>query len=88
MVRLLTFGDLKIWLFIQQLHAYPKEHSQKLLQTEEFICYFKFSEPTMLVYGELICSSDNKQPMLFSTMEEAETFASEYLKQRFNLVSY
>jgi len=84
MVRVLTFGNLKIWLFIQQLTTYHNNNSQRLLQTQEFICYFKFSEPTLFVYGELFRGTWNQQPMLFSSMEATEEFMSKYLSKRFH----
>ena len=88
MVRVITFGSLKVWLFIQQLHAYSKDDLKNLPEIQEFICYFKFSEPTQIIYGELIRKPESKYPMLFNTIEEAEQYASDYLVKRFHFVKY
>lgn len=83
MVRVLTFDDLKIWLFVQQLSSYNQNYTNNLYPIQQYICYFKFSEPTIVVYGELIFRPENKQPMVFTTVEEAEQYAFEYLRKRF-----
>jgi hypothetical protein len=85
MIRILTYGSLKIWVFIQQLHAYNDENLKELPEVQEFICYFKFSEPTVIVYGELIREKESGLPLTFQTMEEAEHYASDYVAKRFQL---
>jgi hypothetical protein len=84
-IRIITFGSLKIWLFIQQLHIYKKDDSKSITEVPEYLCYFKFSEPTVIVYGELMCDKDGAPPKLFGSIEEAEQFAFDYLQKRFHL---
>jgi hypothetical protein len=85
MVRIITFGNKKVWLFIEQLHTYNNGYEDNLLDNEDYICYFKFSEPTLIIYGELIRETSSKQPMMFGSIEKAEEYASGYLQKRFNL---
>jgi hypothetical protein len=84
MIRIITFGDLKIWLFIEQIHAYRDDDLVDIHEMEEYLCYFKFSEPTVIVYGELIRENGNKAPKVFKSIEEAEQFSTEYLQSRFH----
>lgn len=85
MVRIITFGSLKIWLFIHQLHIYQNDDPKNLAEQDKYICYFKFSEPTPIIYGELIRDVEGNQPIVFKTREEAEQYASDYLENRFHL---
>jgi hypothetical protein len=84
MIRIVTFGALKIWLFIQQTHSYQNGDVKNLPEIQEFICYFKFSEPTVIVYGELIRENDSRHPKIFTSIEEAELYATGYLEKRFH----
>jgi hypothetical protein len=84
MIRIINFGVLKIYLFIQQLHNYIGDNVNKLNEVHEYICYFKFSEPTQIIYGELLRDVESKAPMTFNSLEEAESYASEYLQKRFH----
>jgi hypothetical protein len=84
MIRIVTFGSEKVWLFIQELHTHNEVDVRNLLPSARFLCYFKFSEPSVMVYGELIRDAETSIPLIFDTSEEAERFAIDYLKKRFN----
>lgn len=84
MVRIITFGSKKIWLYFEQLHIYQDDDDSFFSELEEYICYFKFSEPTPLIHGELI-RGQNNIPIVFKSIEEAEEFATEYLQVRFHV---
>ncbi len=48
---------------------------------EEFLCYFKLTEPTPLIYGELF-RDENGKPLLFDTVENAVKYAQRELVKR------
>jgi hypothetical protein len=68
---------------MQQIHVYQNDDLKNLPEVDEFLCYFKFSEPTVIVYGELVRENESRRPMVFSTIEEAELFTTRYLQERF-----
>jgi hypothetical protein len=84
MIRLIFFRDVKIWLFIQQLHQNQFDDVKNLISTDQYLCYFKFSEPTVMIFGELIYDHLN-HPKVFSSIDDAEKFANTYLEHRFHL---
>jgi hypothetical protein len=84
MIRIVTFGSEKVWLFIQELHRHDDTDVKNLLPASKFLCYFKFSEPSVVVYGELMRDAATNIPMIFNSGEEAEKFAINYLQERFN----
>lgn len=83
MVRIVTFVNDKVWLFIQELHGHDEE-TKNLVPSSKFLCYFKFSEPSVMVYGELIRDPESKAPLVFGSSEAAESYATRYLRERFN----
>ena len=86
MVRILTFGSIKIWLYIQQLYTYKGNDIINLTAEHKYICFFKFTEPTFAIYGEQIVD-ENNFPKIFHSPEEAEQFAAAYLEERFHFRS-
>ncbi len=44
-VENITINNISIWLSIDQLRKYSTDGS-KIESKQEFLCYFKFSEPT------------------------------------------
>jgi hypothetical protein len=85
MIRLITFGNTKVWLFIQQLCRHSAGDIKNLDLTDKYLCYFKFSEPTTISYGELICDPNSDAPLIFNSHIEAEKFAASFLDKRFQL---
>jgi hypothetical protein len=86
MVRMLTFGNLKVWLFVQQLQQYGDDTpSSTILASGECICYFKFMEPTTIFLGEMIRDTATGAPKIFRSGDEAEAYAATYIEKRFQL---
>ena len=86
MVRILTFGSITMWLYIQQLRGYKSNNIINLFDEPRHICYFKFTEPSFAVFGELIMD-DNNIPKIFKSPEEAEQFARVYIEKKFRFRS-
>lgn len=84
MIRIITFGNTKIWLFIQQLHQHNNGDLINPVPLNKFICYFKFSEPTVILFGELMRNDETGIPFMFNSAEEAEKFAAEFLHKKYN----
>ena len=84
-VRIITFKTIMVWLFIQQLHRYENHDFKILSEGLEYLCYFKFSEPTQIIFGELIRELEMQAPIIFRSPEEAETYATDYLEKRYQL---
>ena len=79
-VENITINNISIWLTIDQLRKYSTDRS-KIESKQEFLCYFKFSEPTPIIVGELFRDTENK-PMLFLTVKDAISFAKKELTNR------
>jgi hypothetical protein len=84
MIRIVTFGNEKVWLFIQELHGHDEKDKKNLVPSSKFLCYFKFTEPSVMVYGELIRDPETSVPLIFNSADETEKFVTNYLKRRFN----
>jgi hypothetical protein len=86
MIRIVTFGNEKVWLFIQELHQHNDKNKdlKNLVPSSKFLCYFKFTEPSVVVYGELIRDAETSIPLVFNSADEAEKFTFNYLRKRFN----
>jgi hypothetical protein len=87
MVRLITFGSLKVWIYLQQLYE-NKPESKGVTDINKFICYFKFSEPTVMVYGELVMDEDYHLPAIFDSLEDAEKTAIRYIEKKYNFKAW
>lgn len=77
----IKINETGIWLIHEKLVFYEK---RKLKESDTFLCYFSFSLPINIPYGELILD-ENRVPKLFTDKAEAELFAIDYLKNRFHL---
>jgi hypothetical protein len=84
MIRLITFGNTKVWLFIQQLHRHTDREKENLLPVDKYLCYFKFSEPTVISLGEIIQDPNTNSPFVFSSPDKAEEYAISLLDKQFN----
>jgi hypothetical protein len=87
MIRVLTYGNKKIWLFIQQLHQHTAVGFVNPEPLPKHLCYFKFSEPTVILFGELIRDPASGIPFVFDSSDEAEKFAESFLQKKYNLKS-
>lgn len=79
-IETIEIKGLTIWVLIDQLRIYLDD--KRLVETKnEFLCYFKFTEPNTFNYGELI--KDKKGiPVIFKTPEEAIKYADNELSQK------
>ncbi len=85
MVRCVQINNVKVWLYIQKLATYITHGtSQELIETNEYLCYFKLSPPTEIIFGELI-RDEQKRPKLFTGSDEAEMYAMKSLKEKLRL---
>jgi hypothetical protein len=71
------------WLTFEPLVSYSSVKS-KHHETGEFLCYFNPSLPLNVVYGEIVRDSTGR-PKIFRDKEDAEIFAINYIKRRFQL---
>ena len=67
-------------MYIDQLRVIDKE-TNDLVEKEEYLCYFKLTEPTPFILGELI--KENGFPKIFTSINEAIGFAQKHLQQMF-----
>ena len=79
-IRTIEVGGRTIWLSIDQLRVYSQDTNMIDIE-EEFLCYFKLTEPTPLIYGELF-RDENGKPLLFDTVDNALSYAKRELKKR------
>jgi hypothetical protein len=76
-------GSLNVWFYIDNIRYY--ESNQVIVEKkDEFLCYFKFSEPTIICLGELVKHPDGKI-VIFKTAQNALVASLNYVKQKFNL---
>lgn len=68
-----------VWILLDQLRTYT--HDMKNTECrDEFLCYFKMSEPTPFIYGELLRDSSGT-PILFKSADEAIEVCKEHLNK-------
>lgn len=78
-IRTIKLTNTTIWLALLPLIKYSPE--LELLETQnEFLCFFKFSEPNPFFFGELL-SDENNIPLIFKSEEESVQYAINYLKK-------
>lgn len=83
MIRVVTFGPTKIWLFIQQLHRHDHDDNNNFVPAAQYLCYYKFSEPTLMLFGELLREEHAGHPLLFASSDEAEKYATDFLRKKY-----
>ena len=69
-----------VWLAIDQLRTYSADF-KNIEEQQEFLCYFKLTEPNFNIYGELLRDKEGK-PILFKTVDEAIEKSMKLLNQR------
>jgi len=83
-VRHITIGNVNVWLSIDQLRTYDVNDRNKIIELNQYVCYFKFAEPTPYVFGELIRKKNNL-PVLFNSIDEAIEYAINMIRKRFGI---
>jgi hypothetical protein len=76
----ITISGISVWLSVDQLRVYSSDRS-RIETKQEFLCYFKLSEPTAMIIGELF-KDDSHKPKLFNSVDSALTFARTELEKR------
>ena len=76
-------SELTVWFVIDNIR-YHDENQEIIEKDDEFICFFNFKEPTILILGELIKNS-NGQIAVFKTANNALNAALDYVKTKFDL---
>lgn len=79
-VKEIQLKNKTVWLAIDQLRAYSADF-RFFEEKPEFLCFFNLTEPTSIVYGELLRDKEGK-PILFRSVDEAIEKAKELLNQR------
>jgi len=74
---------LTVWFVIDNIRYY--DETQNLIEKDdEFICFFNFNEPSILVLGELV-KNQTGEISVFKTANNALNAALKYVKTKFNL---
>lgn len=79
-VENITINGISVWVTVDQLRVYSADRS-RIETRQEFLCYFKLSEPTSIIQGELFRDSENK-PKLFDSGNKAIEYAKTELDKR------
>ena len=87
MVRIVTErfnqGKLTVWFVIDNIRYY--DETQNLIEKDdEFICFYNFKEPSILVLGELV-KNQTGEIAVFKTANNALNAALDYVKTKFDL---
>ena len=79
-IETIEINGFTIWILLDQLRVYSD--NKKLVETKnEFLCYYKLTEPNTFNYGELI--KDVKGiPIIFKTPEDAIKYTETELKKK------
>ncbi|WP_291401364.1 hypothetical protein [Daejeonella sp.] len=79
-IRNLTINNFSVWITIDQLRFYSNNRL-RIESPEEFLCYFKLTEPTPMIIGELFKDEFNV-PKLFNSADNALKYAEYELEKR------
>lgn len=76
-------GKLTVWFVIDNIRYY--DETQNLIEKDdEFICFFNFKEPSILVLGELV-KNQTGEIAVFKSAYNALNASLNYVKTKFNL---
>lgn len=84
MIKKVQINNIPVWFYTEQLSQHSHSNREELVPSGEYICYFKFTEPTSLIHGELL-KDEYKRPKLFTDSEEAVVYGMKCVKQLLNL---
>lgn len=74
---------MTVWFVIDNIRFY--DETQNLIEKDdEFICFFNFKEPSILVLGELV-KNQTGEIAVFKTANNALNAALNYVKTKFDL---
>lgn len=76
-------GKLTVWFIIDNIRHY--DENQKIIEKEdEFICFFNFKEPSILLLGEIV-KTPTGEIAVFKNANNALNAALNFVKTKFNL---
>jgi len=73
--------DIPVWLSIDQFRTYNQD-TETIDVTDKFVCYYKLSESTGIIHGELMRDA-NDRILLFNTAENARNYILTVLEEQF-----
>ena len=76
-------GKLTVWFVIDNIRYYD-ENQTLIEKDDEFICFFNFKEPSILVLGELV-KNQTGEIAVFKSAYNALNASLNYVKTKFNL---
>lgn len=79
-IKNIPINNISVWITIDQLRVYSADR-MRIESQKEFLCYFKLSEPTSMIIGELLKDESNL-PKLFNSVENALVYAKSELEKR------
>jgi hypothetical protein len=79
-IKNITINNNSVWITIDQLRVYSADRI-RIESREEYLCYFKLSEPTSMIIGELLKDESNI-PKLFNSVDNAFVYAKSELEKR------
>lgn len=85
MIQRIELSGVSVWFTIDRLRTYAPGNMERLIEHDEYLCYFKFAEPSH-ISGELLRDPQNRRlPVLFETPEAAIEYATNYVRQVYAL---
>ena len=63
-------GDVNVWITTDEIRIYNKDGI--LEDTGQYICYFSFTKPVGISYGQIIL--EKKIPVVFKSQDEANNY--------------
>lgn len=76
----ITINNTSVWITIDQPRVNSADR-MRIESCEEYLCYFKLSEPTPTIIGEIF-KDDYSIPKLFDSVENALKYAKSELEKR------
>jgi hypothetical protein len=83
MIKKILIGNTQVWLLFHGFLYYNENH-ELIESLNKYLCYFKFTEPTPMIYGELIKDEVGK-PIVFQNIDDAITEVRKLIQNRFDL---
>jgi hypothetical protein len=71
---------VRVWFLIDNLRVH-NAHTSIIEDTNQFICYYNFKEPTIMLFGELIRDNKN-QIKTFKSETEALDAAIDFVMKK------
>lgn len=74
----LKINGNNVWLVLEPLCFFGVK---RLVESGKFICYFNYSLPITLPYGEIVLG-ENGSPVVFTNKQDAELYVIDYLNRK------